>query len=1329
LQKIQITITDLDLDLYNPYLAMILSLLVSLLLFTVCAPTQADSQMINQPTNDSVVKPNEDKTLQPWYGVSRIDVTTGIAKAIGLNEPKGLLVTDVIPGSPAEKAGLRGGYTFSDIDGKKTKLGGDVILKVDNKTVTELNDLSSYIKKEKKVGDLIRLAVFRDGQIKEFNVTLTTKPNFFPYRNSTSGISIQYPSDWNKVEDGKNIRFYSPVENISHSSHENVFISVTPSENSTLDETVRDVINFGKQNYSNFKLIKSDTNPGVNTTLAGNAAELVYQYRDREQNDFVVRHLLVFMNNKLYMFYFLADLAKYSSYLPTLENIIHSIHISDLDDNSSHGEAISSLDIKTVNASADNNIADYTLMVYMVGSDMESATTEDILEMKSVGSNSNVNMLLETGGGDPQSKHNNKTMIDFKQIKRHKILNNGIQTIGNLGLQNMGDPRTLSNFIIWGMSEFPAKKYAIILWDHGSGINGFGGDLLFENDRLTLDEIRKAFQDARNVTNKKFELIGFDACLMASVEVADKVNAFGNYMVSSEEIEPSWGWDYSTILANLTKYPKQNGSSIGKTIANTFVSHSKTIAASQRFDAQKDVTLSVINLTRVSKLKQDLSILSDYLIGRIIDLPAALSLANIVDLTERYGPSTRVSPNAQGSSGMVDLYDLTSNILDKFPETAHVVNAIQNSLNSSVIYNVNGEAKPNANGLSVYMPLQKEEFTESGIINSLAAWQKIVKLQQTLIKSDKEPPIVESHLDDDGNTIKGRLYSDDVSRIKLVIYASLPEGNRIFHQELDPSSFIKSDRSFEYKWNNQILSLCNDQICRPASMDLEANRDRKFALIPVRLESYADNGNRIVSLNYEVNKEGGYNFLGATREIKEEGAVPKEKLPLLPKDKVHTLVSSFDWNDVKSDYDINFVNYDPIEVRENFGPRYVTYNGTFTVKFEVCDYSDKCWSTRDFHFDRTSKIEPVKSVSNATAICKENTSLNTSGNFSTYENPLYGFRIQYPSNWEKIEQGIPDPGVVQFVLLPEGTSDRRAIIASILTNYHSDPRSLKQSIDNYIKVIKEFNPLDKLIVSNATVLGGMPAHKVVHITQGQPKTQAVHIRTIVGDKEYYMDLSTSPSNFRKYSTILEKMINSFEFCTTKGKVVHTGQNHNNSRLPQLQINSKSNNKTSQDIIRVSNFSTYENPLYGFRIQYPSNWITDVNSNSTVFIKSPYERKRGVGIGGLDNFSEQLGIFLNPWFITTKSSPGVSANEIIELSKKTRIGFNLIERNQTTLEGNFAYKLIWIDFDPELRIQLKHMAIITIIGNNTYYIEYTAESSNYELYLPIINKMVSSLYLT
>jgi hypothetical protein len=983
---------------------------------------------------------------------------------------------------------------------------------------------------------------------------------------------------------------------------------------------------------------------------------------------------------------------------------------------------ISGSDSQITNASVVNNTADYTFMVYMVGSDMTSATANDIAEMKSVGSNSDVNIILETGGGDPQDIATNKEMIDFHQLQRHKILNNSIQTLSNLGYQNMGDPRILSDFITWGMSEFPAKKYTIILWDHGSGINGFGGDLLFDNDKITLNEIEKAFADAKKVTNKKFELIGFDACLMASIEVANKIKSYGNYMISSEEIEPSWGWDYSKILRNLTKYPSQDGLLIGKTIADTFVKHSRTIAASQRFDAQKDVTLSLINLTRISGLVEDLGILSDSLVSRINDIPAVLSLANSIDLTERYGRSTDVSPDAQGSSGLVDIYDLASNLQVEFPEMSDVIEKVQKSLNNSVVYNVNGDAKPNAHGLSVYMPSLKDEFTDSAIINSLDRWKNIINLQQELIKTDKEPPIVESDLVE-RDIIRGHVYSGDVSSVDLVIYALLPEGNRIFHQELDPKSFIKSDGSFEYKWNNQIISLCNNEICRPASMEIEVNKDKKFALIPVRLESYADNHNRIVSLNYEIQEEGGYSFLGATREIKEEGSVPKEKLPLFPKDKVHTLAYSFNWNDFKSDYDINFVNYDPMKVTENFGPKYVTYNGTFTVHFDVCDYSSKCWSTRDIHFNGTSKLEVTEPEYNAPS-CDESKSSDMAGNLSTYINPLYGFRMQYPYTWEKIERGIPDPGVVQFVLPPEANLDGRSIIVSIYAYYNSYPISLKKSIDNYINTVKAFNPLSKLIESNATNLGGIPAYKVVHVSGDGPlKSQTMHIRAIVGDKVYYIELLSSPTNLQEHFLTLDKMLKSFRFCESKGKIVAIDQ-YNNHPSSQYETN---NIKTNQDKISVDNLSTYINPLYGFRMQYPSNWTTEENENkSQVAFKSTYERKRNVSLLISDKFAEQLIIYLNPKFLTSRESPERALDELINTLKEIRIGFNIVRMEQTIVKGNLAYELVWIDFDPELRTQLKHMGIVTIIYGNLYFFEYIAESSNYDRYFPIIEKMINSL---
>src|SRR5919106_4586438 len=70
----------------------------------------------------------------PWLGISGTDVTPEIAEALGLMEAKGFLVTDITSGSPADKAGIRGGYKIDNIDGREIALGGDIIVAIDNNT-------------------------------------------------------------------------------------------------------------------------------------------------------------------------------------------------------------------------------------------------------------------------------------------------------------------------------------------------------------------------------------------------------------------------------------------------------------------------------------------------------------------------------------------------------------------------------------------------------------------------------------------------------------------------------------------------------------------------------------------------------------------------------------------------------------------------------------------------------------------------------------------------------------------------------------------------------------------------------------------------------------------------------------------------------------------------------------------------------------------------------------------------------------------------------------------------------------------------------------------
>jgi S1-C subfamily serine protease len=103
----------------------------------------------------------------PWLGISGTDITPEIAAALGLDEAKGFLVTDITAGSPADKAGVRGGYKIDDINGMEIALGGDIIVGIDNNTVRKIDDILSYLEREKKVGDEVQLSVLRDGRIQE----------------------------------------------------------------------------------------------------------------------------------------------------------------------------------------------------------------------------------------------------------------------------------------------------------------------------------------------------------------------------------------------------------------------------------------------------------------------------------------------------------------------------------------------------------------------------------------------------------------------------------------------------------------------------------------------------------------------------------------------------------------------------------------------------------------------------------------------------------------------------------------------------------------------------------------------------------------------------------------------------------------------------------------------------------------------------------------------------------------------------------------------------------------------------------------------------------
>ncbi len=233
----------------------------------------------------------------------------------------------------------------------------------------------------------------------------------------------------------------------------------------------------------------------------------------------------------------------------------------------------------------------WTMMVYLNGSDLETgsnAGTTDLAEMTAVSATSNVNIIVLTGGAAKPG---------WNTIKCYRI-ENGVQTEltynANVG-NDMANPANLTNFINWTVTNYPADKYFLDMWNHGGDIQGYGWD---ENTggHLTVPQFKNAIAATNLIQNgQRFELIGFDACLMATLEVANALVPYGEYMVASEEQEPGHGWDYTPILQSLQNGGGANGAEIATTVVDGF--YAQGIATGNH-----GLTLSVIDLTFIGSL-------------------------------------------------------------------------------------------------------------------------------------------------------------------------------------------------------------------------------------------------------------------------------------------------------------------------------------------------------------------------------------------------------------------------------------------------------------------------------------------------------------------------------------------------------------------------------------------------------------------------------------------------------------------------------------------------------------------------------------------------------
>ena len=363
--------------------------------------------------------------------------------------------------------------------------------------------------------------------------------------------------------------------------------------------------------------------------------------------------------------------------------------------------------------------AEWTVMIYLCGSNLESdhgmasynlreiseigdvMTYEEVLNMTYGTSlpessvSDKVNILLETGGcKEWKTGENLGFNLSSEVLQRWQYVygdNKGkagdsFLLMEEKDLANMSSPETLADFIQWSVRTCPAKKYALVLWDHGGGsVSGILVDELFDNDIMYLNEL----EEAMKLGGTHFETVILDACMMANLETAEALSAHASYMVASEEEVSGYGSAMREWLKELYLNPGCGGRDLGIIFCNTTQRKYAELGDRQASDM---FTYSVIDLSQIDNLSACFDEIYTFVGDAYTNYPSLMwFMHKLIRNSETFG---------HGKAIMLDLGSLlyNENASSFFP--LELRGKIFEALNNCLVYCVRGNGRTGVTGLS-----------------------------------------------------------------------------------------------------------------------------------------------------------------------------------------------------------------------------------------------------------------------------------------------------------------------------------------------------------------------------------------------------------------------------------------------------------------------------------------------------------------------------------------------------------------------------------------------------------------------------------------------------
>ena len=492
----------------------------------------------------------------------------------------------------------------------------------------------------------------------------------------------------------------------------------------------------------------------------------------------------------------------------------------------------------------------WTVLIYIMGdTDLEAAALYDLLELEDAALGENTNVVVAVDRSDRTDEEGGYSGGDvlglgnFSDSRLLTFTDDGLDFVAETGELNFGDPSVLASLIKEGLESFPADKTALFLWDHGAGWPGMGPDETDGYDILTLSEMREGIEVGLKAAGvEKFDLIGMDACLMASYEVAHAVSGLTDYLLASEELEPGHGWDYRS-LSILSAQAEVEPLELGRAIADGFESQAK------EWGTASDITLSLLDMAHFDEFTDVFrDILDDA--NDEIDLIGA-EVRNASTKVPAYGKM----PNPKNSTHHIDLGAFVAEWYDWNPE---LLVQFEESLEKLVAYKIAGPSNQRSTGLSIYFPAESSyvnpnyfdltqqtdvDFTQWSIFldGYLTAGKQIQMASYPTIDQDSVEDDFDSETSED-IMISGFLEPgtyDNVAEVVMYYGVVDPADDTLYYIGEEYGDFDAETGEFWAVYDFSILSISDgeDEIFAYADLwweyDEETNEDLLFIDVPL----------------------------------------------------------------------------------------------------------------------------------------------------------------------------------------------------------------------------------------------------------------------------------------------------------------------------------------------------------------------------------------------------------------------------------------------------------------------------------------------------------------